>query len=141
MAEDEIFKEELEIKVGEDRFIFRIPTFYDEIKIGFEARQLRRELDPMGVGAPDGLDYSTFQLVQTVATMRVVLKQSSAKWVKTPTEKGDLIIDYTKWNADAVAIIEQVGAGYVEQLGRFRARRAAHQNGDGQQDMAPKPNP
>lgn len=137
MAESDVTKTHLEITVRGQTHNFRIPTFKDEISIGMVARKIRRQFDPDGLGEPTGLDYTTFNLCQYAAQIKVLLESSSgAQWLWSPEKDADgkptgkLTIDPANWGPDRVAEVAEIGVEFSEKLDRFRSGRTDQGNGE-----------
>jgi len=145
----EILQDKIEIKLQNDTFVFRIPNYLDEIKIGLRERDIRRELglEMAGdqAGNPDGLDGQTFFMIQTAARFELLLVSASAVWPWTNGPDGKPMIDFKKWPNNKVGDAVAVGALFVDQLTSFRAGGVTDRNPpsqevmEGQPDLGEKP--
>ncbi len=121
MAEDDILKDTLEVKVNGHSYEFKIPSFADEIKVGMVAKSIRRELDDTGgTGSPEGLDYGTFLMIQTAAQMQILLRKADVEWPWSPGPNGQPVVDYRKWPLDKVDEASNIGFAFQSELSRFR---------------------
>jgi hypothetical protein len=149
---DPVLQTTIDVTVDGATFIFRIPSFADEIKLGLRAKQIRRELEIemlgpnptqeqfMTVAGDPTYDNATETYVRTACQFSVLLKQSDAEWIYSKDEKGLPVVDYRKWPDDKFNVIVQAGVNFSNQLSRFRAGRTAapkpavEQTVGGQQD-------
>lgn len=119
----DVLTDTLTITVGEDQFVFKIPTPIQQIEIGVRASALRRRFDASGAGWEDGLDTATYLLVRGMVILQVLLTQSSAKWPYTETRGADgkpiVAVDIDKFPPSASPIIIQVYQGFNDALARF----------------------
>lgn len=133
---DPVLKSTINVSVDEWTFIFRIPSFADEIKLGLRSKQIRRELELelLGpnptpeqqmafTGGESTYDGTTEGYVRTAAQFSILLKQSSAEWIYSKDEKGNPVCDYKKWPDDKINVVMAAGADFSLQLSRFRSGR------------------
>lgn len=109
-------------------YVFRIPSYTDEIKIGILARNIRRSLDPETGGSAEGLDYSTLVYVRTAAVFQSLLEQCSDTWPFSEDAAKKPIVDYRKWSPEKVEEALAVGMLFETALQRFRGVGIADQN-------------
>ena len=130
---------ELTVTVKSQTYIFKIPSIRDESRIGSYARYLRAQDDPAGVGAAEGLDFSTYFGYQALATVKILLLKASTDWPFSPDKSGKPIIDVDKFPDDAPIL--EVYEGYLDALSTFResvsgtGESAEQQTVDGQPDI------
>ncbi len=155
---DPVLQTTLDVVVEGHTFVFRIPSFADEIKLGLRAKQIRRELEiellgtnptPEQTGSFTGgestFDNVTETYVRTAAQFSVLLKQSDAEWVYSKDDKGLPVVDYKQWPNDKFNIIVQAGVSFSQQLSRFRSggptapKPGVEKAVDSQQDSASQP--
>jgi hypothetical protein len=135
---DPVLKTTIEVTVDEATFIFRIPSFADQIKLGLRAKQIRRELELelLGpnpspeqavafTGGESTYDNATETYVTTASQFSVLLKQANVEWIYSKDEKGNPICDYKKWPDDKFNVIVAAGVDFSNQLSRFRSGRIA----------------
>lgn len=141
----DVLTDTLTVTVGEDEFVFAIPTPIQQVQVGVRAAAIRRRFDPTGGGWEDGLDGAAYLLVRGMATMEVLLRRSSAKWPysegRDVNNKPEVRVDLDKLPPMASPIIVQVYQGFSEALGRFYTGGAGDNQHTGQKDVASEPNP
>lgn len=119
----DVLTDRLTITVGDDQYVFKIPTPLQQMEIGVKAAALRRRYDFQGGGWEDGLDQGTFLLVRGIVIMQVLLIQCSVKWPysESKDDKGAVTVsvDPDKFPPFATPIIIQVYQGFTEALARF----------------------
>lgn len=117
-----ILAKELTIEFQGDSFQFKIPSMWDQLRIMGIAAQLRKEADPDNNGITLGYDPTVTYVTTQLATFKHLVQASSAKWVYSPDNKGQLIMDITKWPDDApfADVVEVFNA----ELARFRGKGA-----------------
>lgn len=124
---DNILQDTIEIKHNNEVFIFRIPSYFDELKIGARERDIRREISQeIGgdiSGNPDGLDSQTFFMIQTAARFEILLQKADCNWMYSPGDDGKPIVDYKKWPKDKVGDIVSIGVRFTDELTTFRSGR------------------
>ncbi len=134
MPDDPILQTTIDVTVDGANFIFKIPSFADEIKIGLRAKQIRRELElellgpnptpeqaQTFTGGESTYDGTTEGYVRTAAHFSVLLKQSSVEWIYSKDDKGNPICDYKEWPDSRVNTIMRAGVEFSNQLNRFRS--------------------
>ena len=140
----DILQDKLEVKLQDDIFVFRIPTYLDEIKLGMKERDIRRELGlEIGgdqSGNPDGLDNQTFFMVQTAARFELLLVQSSVQWPWSAGPEGKPVVDFHKWPSDKVGDAIAVGALFAGELTTFRSGGNTDGNAASSEAMASQSN-
>jgi len=150
---DPVLQNTIEVTVEGATFVFRIPSFSDEIKLGLRAKQIRRELEiellgpnptpeqfATTVGDPT-YDNATETYVRTACQFSVLLKRSDAPWIYSEDEKGLPVVDYKKWPDDKFNVIVQAGVQFSQELSRFRSGRAAPPKPSVEQAMDRQQNP
>lgn len=142
---DDLLQTTLEFDVGGDAYVFRIPSFTDEIKLGLLERSIRvrleREVLPANVpatGLPTG-DGSTDFLVTVAATFEYLLLRGP-KWVYSNGQNGEPVIDYQKWPNDKVMTAANVVTRYQAELSRFRSGGTPNGQSAGGEAVASEPN-
>lgn len=96
---ENVLKNELIVKyLGED-YCFKIPSVRDQIKIAAVAAKLRQDNDS-GVNGASGsqlnYDPTTVVLTSKIATLLVLLKNTTASWVYSAGAQGP-VMDIDKW--------------------------------------------
>jgi len=121
----DVLTDTLTVRVGDDDFVFRIPTPIQQIQMGIRGLALRRRFDPMGAGWETGLDDPTYMLIRGMVLLEVLLKQSSAKWVYSEAPGADgrpnVAVNIDSLPPHATPIIIQVYQGFTEALATFFA--------------------
>lgn len=133
---DKLLKQTIEIRHNGETYEFRIPSFMDEIKLGLQARRIRRQLDPEGDGSADGLDFATSMLVRSAAVFELLLQSATAKWPYSTGEHGEPVVDITKWPDDKMEEATAIGLAFETDLTRFRQNRAPDRGTAGAEAMA-----
>lgn len=142
MAETEtekLLQSRLSIECNGETYEFRIPSFEDEIRLGMHARAIRRKLDPNGDGSSVGLDLTTAILVRTAAVFEVLLETATTRWPYSANEKGQPVVDWSKWPKDKFEEASLVGMSFEEELGKFRAGGPADPRAGGTEAVAGQP--
>ena len=133
----------LDVVVNDDRYVFRIPSIADEIKLGLRERQIRLQFEAeMGVpatGMPTG-DVNTEFLVRTIAYVQQLLV-GGPRWIWTPDEENKPTVDFTLWGDERLDTLFQVGMGFEAELRRFRNERDRPGEPAGGEAVAGRPNP
>ena|SRR5579872_592503 len=112
----------LRVVYNNEEFLFRIPSMSDKLKILGIAAALRGESDPNGNGIALGYDLTAIMITEKLATFKHLLDSTSAKWVYAPNDKGQFVIDFSKWPDDAP--FSEVIDEFNKELANFRANRA-----------------
>ena len=97
---DDVLKDTLNVEYKGETYVFRIPGYVDEIKLGMHARNIRRELDPEGGGSPEGLDNFTNVLVRGASVFEVLLQSATARWPFSEDKDKKPVVDFRKWPND-----------------------------------------
>lgn len=124
MADDHT-KPTLSIKIGEEEFVFRVPSPLDKAKVGVREASIRRELDPVSNGWAIGLDDETFFLIRGLALMEVLLDTASVKWPYSQ-DGGKINVNIHTMPAGKETVIAEVGRQFQETLDRFHGRGAGN---------------
>lgn len=144
MAETEteqLLQSRLTIESNGETYEFRIPSFEDEIRLGMHARAIRRRLDPDHDGSAAGVDLTTAILVRTAAVFEVLLETATTRWPYSTGEKGQPVVDWSKWPKDKFEEASMVGMLFEEELGKFRAGGPADPRAGGEKALDGQPNP
>ena len=143
----ELLQDTISINVDGVDYLFAIPSYYDEIKIGMVEREIRRSVEQellgpnqVATGMPTG-DNTTDFLVRTAANFKVLLRKCSSQWPYSAGANGLPEIDFTKWPRDKVSTAFAVGVRLNEEVNRFRSRGAGDRISDGEQIVAGQSNP
>jgi hypothetical protein len=114
-------KQKITIRFNNNEYVFKMPTFFDRIKISGTAAKLRKEGDPDGTGFSLGYDPSAVMLTEKIATFMELLDSTTAAWVYYPDEHGKPGMDVRQWPDDApvMEVVDQ----FNEELAKFRAGR------------------
>lgn len=141
---DPVLQDTLDVTVKGDLYIFRIPNFADEIKLGLREREIRRnmEIELYGqtypaAGLPTG-DNSTEFLVRVAAQMEHLLSKGP-QWVWSPGPAGAPVVDFTKWDNTKIDTVVEVGVAFSAALRRFRTDGSAAGQPAGGQAVARQP--
>jgi len=141
----DILDNSVTVKVGDDDFRFRVPSPMDMARIGMVAASIRREMDPAGLGYEDGLDWQTAVLVRSMATMTVLLEQSSAKWpfneVRDARGNASVGVDYKKFPPTASTLLPEIYDKLQDEVARFLNGGVANANASGTETVAAGTNP
>lgn len=88
----DVNKNEIMVSEGTDTFTFRIPSLRDEGRISSTAQALILQDSPDAMVKEDMLDDVGRLTYRTLATFKVLLKSSSAKWayIDDPVTKGPI---------------------------------------------------
>lgn len=112
----------LTVSVGADRYEFKIPNLYDEIRIGARMAEIRRVIDPNWDGFNQQLDFNSMYALRASATFDSLLVKASARWAFDNTPDGPKV-NSANFPADKVNDVLQAYQGFTEELGRFREGR------------------
>lgn len=126
------------VRVGPESFEFAIPSIAERLRLGTRARTIRRVYDPQGFGDEWGLDDETATLAWGVAAFEVLLRacDASDNWPFSKGEKGEPVVDHTKWAFGKEEIVLEAARILREDLARFRAGRLADQQPPGAEAVA-----
>jgi len=124
MANGDVLKSTLEVKVKDDVFEFRIPNIHDEIKVGIRAKDLRRSLDDNWNTFDQGLDGEAMLELRACACMEILLVKSTARWPWTE-ENGKVQVLSGKFPAENFNDVILAYQGFQEALSTFRDKRVA----------------
>ena len=114
----------LTVPLGSDNFEFKIPTLYDEIRIGARMSEIRKNIDPAWDGFTQGLDGNTLYILRAAATFDVLLLRASQQWPFQKTATGP-VVDSGKFPENKVNDSLLIYQGFTEALTRFREGRTA----------------
>jgi hypothetical protein len=125
MANDPM-KKTLTVEIGpdagsKDSYEFKIPTLWDEIKIGTQIEKLHRAIDPTWNGFSQGLDNNTLYTLRAAATLELLLLKASVTWPFTPDAKNEPVVDSGKFPEDKAAEAILVYSTFDDALARFRS--------------------
>ena len=109
----------LEVKLGQDTYVFKIPTLHDEIAIGSRMSTLRRAIDPSWDGFTL-LDGTTQYALRAAATFELLLQRASVTWPFSEGLDKKPVIDSSKFPADKAHVTVQAYERYEAALNRFR---------------------
>ena len=121
MAENDVLKTTLEVRVGEDVFEFKIPTIHQEIQIGIRANDLRRKLGNTDSSAY-GVDGETLVELRACACFELLLVRSSEKWPWTE-DKGKVEVKSENFPIERFNDVILAYQGFQEALSTFREKR------------------
>jgi hypothetical protein len=122
LPQNPLTQTELTVVVQGETYVFKIPSARDNARIGSEARFLRAQDDPAGVGAAEGLDIETFAFYQALATIKVLLKKTSTGRLFSPDAAGLPVVDVDNIPNDVP--VHEVFEGFLQALGAFREGNA-----------------
>lgn len=107
-----------------EKFVFKIPSLTDELRVGGRMHALRAKAQPEWNGfVGGGLDADTAFILRASATLEVLL-QRGPEWVFSPGKDGKPVVDIEKISFDHNDDVYAVYQGYVSVLDSFRGRRA-----------------
>lgn len=130
----------LDVKgIDGDVFTFKIPTLYQDIRIGARVKEIRKLTDPDWDGFEQGLDQSTLWTMNAAATFDVSLVRSTATWPWTPAPGGAPHVDSSLFDETKVREVYFVYRGYLDAVTRFRTTGSADENPAGTQALAGQP--
>lgn len=138
---ERLLQKTLDISYGGNTYVFRIPSFEDEVALGMRSRQIRRRLDPDHDGSSDGIDVSTAILVRTAAVFEVLLEKATDMWPYSAGDKGEPVVNFSTWPRDRFNDAFAVGMRFEEALARFRQGGLADDGAGGEEAVASEPNP
>lgn len=129
MADTDILKNTITIAYEGDDYEFRIPSLFDEMKIGVRARDIRRKIDPGSGGSDFGLDQNTLFMNRACATFETMLLKASTDW---PFSKGPTgpAVDSEQFPKEKAAVVIAVYQELQEKLMTFRAGRSTDKSPD-----------
>ncbi|MDE3023127.1 MAG: hypothetical protein KGI54_14975 [Pseudomonadota bacterium] len=111
------------VKIGDDEFVFKVPSPKDYIQIGMHAAALRRAMDPQHIGNVQSIDAYTYELIQSVAVMQVCLQNSSAQWAYSEVEDGNgkasVQVNLDKFPPKAITVLAQINDQFEAEVSRF----------------------
>lgn len=142
----DVLQDTIEVTVRNEVYVFTIPSFADEIKLGLREREVRRKLERQvfgenypATGMPTG-DNATEFLVRTVAQFEQLLRKGP-EWVYSRDQSGGPTIDFEKWPKAKSGVAVEVGVQFGNELARFREDGSAPRNLAGGEAVAGQPNP
>lgn len=124
----DVLQTTIEVSHKGTTYVFRIPSYADELKIGILARNIRRDLDPDTGGAAEGLDGSTLFYIRTAAVFQALLNTCSDTWPFSEDAEQKPVVDYKKWPSGKVEEALAVGMLFETALQRFRGGGTPDQN-------------
>ena len=111
------------VKHKEWTFEFRLPTLFDQGKLGMRAKNLRLQTFPDSDGSEAGLDLDTIYLFRALAVVDVALSKTDAPWI--PRKEDDLqkkvVFDSTKIESRYFNDLMEVYSGYLDAQDSFRS--------------------
>ena len=117
----EVLQDTLTVEYSGETFQFKIPTIYDEMRIGVRMRDIRTTLVGPGMSSTDeGLDNVTLFFNRACATFDVLLKKASVRWVFSEGESGP-VVNSANFPATKTDDVVGIYGGYQESLGTFRS--------------------
>lgn len=139
---DQVLQNTLDVVVNGITYVFAIPDFASEIKLGLRERDIRRSLqvemgEQVALGEPTG-DNATEFLVRTAAQFELLLRKCSSEWPYSAGESGP-VVDFRQWPSDKVDEACRVGVAFDAELRRFRNAGAANRNPAGTEAVAGQP--
>ena len=140
----ELLQDTLDVVVDNESYVFTIPTYADEIRLGMRERAIRVDMerealgpDATVTGLPTG-DYATEFMIRTAAQFAMLCRRGP-KWVWSDGPNGEPVADYKQWTRDKVDLAARVGSAFQDALARFRASGPANKQPDSTEAVAGKP--
>ena len=139
-GEQDILKNEIEVKIEGETFVFAIPSIMDDARMAARARAMRRNVDPEGDGGEYGFDIPTATEIRAAAAFETLLKKTSAAWVYTKAiPDGRPTIDASKFPLDKVNQIVAAYLAWQERVATFRNGGPRDQGTDSPEAVAGQP--
>jgi hypothetical protein len=142
---DPVLDNSITVNIDGDTYIFRVPSFKDEIALGLRERAIRLAIERETAG-PDGAvfgmptgDNQTDFMVRTAATFDMLLLKGP-EWVWSNDTTGHPKANYENWPLDKVSLAAKVGVEFDTQLRRFRDPRTPDGGSVGGKTVAGEPN-
>lgn len=131
----DILRNTLTISSDGADYEFRIPSLFDEMRIGVRMRDIRRRIDPSSDGSDIGLDQTTLYFNRACATFEVMLNKASVEWPFSQGKNGP-VVDCEKFPKEKAATVIAVYGELQEKLITFRAEGIAAGQPDSGQALA-----
>lgn len=122
-AKDDVLRTTLDVEHNGITYTFAIPGFADELKLGVAERAIRRIYDPETGGSPFALDQTTSMMFQAAAVFENLLRNCDDTWPYTANEKGEPVVDHTKFSPDRVQEVTEVWIKFTALVDEFRKKR------------------
>ena len=121
MDDDTVLKGKIEVEVGSEKFIFKLPSPRDVAKMGNRATAMRREDSPDFGGSEWGLDSLSSDLYRGMALFDILLVSANTKnsWHLSKTDKGAFVIDSSKFPPFATVTVVEAYRSFTEKHERF----------------------
>ena len=117
----EVLQDTLTVEYSGETFQFKIPTIYDEMRIGARMRDIRAAIVGPGASSSDeGLDNVTLFFNRACATLDVLLKKASVRWVFSEGDSGP-VVNSANFPATKTDDVVGIYGGYQDALGTFRS--------------------
>lgn len=115
---------EIEVKVGDETFYFRVPSPRDVARLGTRAQALRRADEPGTNGSEIGLDGLSADLYRGFALFETLLirADTDGNWPFSKDDEGKPYVDSTKFPTFSTLVVPEVYQGFSTALDKFLAR-------------------
>ncbi len=118
----ELLPTELTVTVGDETYMFAIPTIRDEAKIGMRTASIRRSMLEAGEQdpGPQALDFGTNYTLRACAVFELQLRKASVTWPFSQGKNGP-VVDSTKFPLNKSEKVLSVYEAYTVALDTFRS--------------------
>lgn len=137
----DLTKETIDVEVGAEKFVFRIPTPREHARVSARAHEMRQQDAPRTGGSGYGLDPFAQDLYRGMALMEVLLKQADAKdnWPFQNDANGKPVVNSDKFPPQAIPVIPAIAEGFDIEFARFLKGGAGDGIPVGEAPMGDKP--
>ncbi len=139
MPAAELTQTTLTVMGGNEQFVFRIPSPFDQIKHGVRQREIIRRTDPTAAAEMDGLDQTTVFLTRCLATFEVFLVSTTAAWPYSEGPDRKPVIDSSKFPPESITTVMEVAQGFETALDSFFVSRLGDGKPAGTENMESQP--
>ena len=133
---NEVTNDEISIAVGEETFVFRLPSPRAYAKMGSRSAVMRREDAPESGGSDWGLDSLSQDLYQAMALFDTLLIRADTRgnWHISTNEKGGAVIDSTKFPPTVTLTMLEAFRGFSAKVSSFLDRQSGSEKPKSSED-------
>lgn len=137
----ELTQETIDVLIGTETFIFKIPTPREHARVSSRAAMLRATDTPGAFVSEWSLDPDTAGSYRAMAIMEILLQKADTEdnWCYSNNDEGKPVVDSNKFPAKTIRTLPLIARGFEEGLQKFLEGGAGNGKPEGKASVGGEP--